>query len=296
MTDRRLPLSVIGGYLGAGKTTLVNGLLADPRGERIAVLVNDFGEIDIDTSLIADHDGDTLSLANGCICCSLVDGVAQTQGRIREMADRLDRVVVEVSGVGQPHKVAQWARTPGFLPDGVVVLVDAETVEARAVDRYVGDTVRSQIAAADLLVATRADVIDADRMAAVTTWLGELSSAPALSAPVDRAILFGLEPHGIDDGATPADHVTASVNLNGPVDRSTLDTWFAVRPRGVIRAKGLIELADRPGMRTVVHVAGASHAATPDGPLGDTGAAVVAIALPGTPRAGLVKWLKMLED
>ena len=100
--QQRLPLLVVGGYLGAGKTTLVNALLADPQGQRIAVLVNDFGEIGIDEGLLAADDGDVLSLANGCVCCSLADGFADALDRVRTMAGRLDRVVVEVSGVGAP--------------------------------------------------------------------------------------------------------------------------------------------------------------------------------------------------
>ena len=130
MTGGRLPLTVVGGYLGAGKTTLINALLADPAGERIAVLVNDFGDIDIDARLMDSGDADVMSLTNGCICCSLADGFAEALDRIRDLAGRIDRVVIEVSGVGDPRKVAQWGHVPGFTLDGVVVLVDAETVRA----------------------------------------------------------------------------------------------------------------------------------------------------------------------
>ena len=67
---QRVPVTIVGGYLGAGKTTLINRLLEDDHSLRIAVLVNDFGEINVDADLIADHDGQTLALTNGCVCCS----------------------------------------------------------------------------------------------------------------------------------------------------------------------------------------------------------------------------------
>ena len=165
----RLPLTVVGGYLGAGKTTLVNRLLADPRGQRIAVLVNDFGEIGIDEVLIgeASDDPSILSLANGCVCCSLAEGFAETLGKVREMAHRLDRVVVEVSGVGEPAKVARWSRTPGFSPDGVVVVVDGSRIGEQLEDRRIGETVAAQVADADLLLLTRADLLDDEVVVAV---------------------------------------------------------------------------------------------------------------------------------
>jgi len=85
-----LPFTVIGGYLGAGKTTLLNHLLTHTAGLKLAVLVNDFGSVNIDAALIRRHDGETLELANGCLCCSLVDGLAQALGQIRARAAAFD--------------------------------------------------------------------------------------------------------------------------------------------------------------------------------------------------------------
>ncbi|RUA25291.1 MAG: hypothetical protein DSY73_02100 [Actinobacteria bacterium] len=196
MTGGRLPLTVVGGYLGAGKTTLINALLADPAGERIAVLVNDFGDIDIDARLMDSDDADVMSLTNGCICCSLADGFAEALDRIRDLAGRIDRVVIEVSGVGDPRKVAQWGHVPGFTLDGVVVLVDAKTVRERSRDRYVGETVLAQLAGADLVVVTRADLLDDTVTSEVERWLADMVAAPVLRAPVPTAVLFGSDPIG----------------------------------------------------------------------------------------------------
>lgn len=100
----RPSFTVIGGYLGAGKTTLLNNLLTQAEGLRAAVLVNDFGDVNIDASLITVHDGDTISLANGCMCCSLSSGFAPAINAILERADRLDAIIVEASGVAEPER------------------------------------------------------------------------------------------------------------------------------------------------------------------------------------------------
>jgi len=299
---------VVGGYLGAGKTTLLNRLLADPDGQRIAVLVNDFGEIDIDGRLLDSATDDVLRLANGCICCSVSDDFAETLHTVRGFAERIDRVVVEVSGVGQPHKVAQWAHSPGFSPDGIVVVVDPLSIRDRASDRYVGDTVVAQVARADLVVLSRTDVATGEQLAAAVAWLEGVTDATILQAPVPAGVLLGplvrsSAGSGASvrlDGAPEAaeahrDHVTISRRLDGPVSRSSVETWTRARPGGVVRAKGLVRVDDRPDDRTVLQVCGSSTTVGVDGPWDDGEDAVVAIALPGTPRAALVKWLNLLR-
>ena len=118
----RIPFTLLGGYLGAGKTTLLNRLLVDAHGQRIAVLVNDVGAVNVDAALIADHDGETLELTNGCVCCAIADDFVTTLERVRAMAPKPDRVVMELSGVAEPARLVPWANTTGFRLDGVVVV------------------------------------------------------------------------------------------------------------------------------------------------------------------------------
>ncbi|MFP5406389.1 MAG: CobW family GTP-binding protein, partial [Gammaproteobacteria bacterium] len=146
MTASRLPLTVIGGLLGAGKTTLLNHLLAASRGRRIAVLVNDFGAINIDAALVAESAGDTIALTNGCVCCSIGDDLAGALIELLEANPPFDAVVVEASGVSDPWRIAQIALADSDLAlEGVIVLVDASTLAEQARDPLLTDSLQRQV-------------------------------------------------------------------------------------------------------------------------------------------------------
>lgn len=193
----RLPATVIGGWLGAGKTTLVNHLLRHADGRRIAVLVNDFGEVSIDADLIEGADGGVLSLAGGCMCCSWGEDLFGTLARVRARRPAPDVLLVETSGVAQPATVARLLRlAPDLEVEGVVVLVDAETVRERGADRYVGELVRQQLAEADLLLLNKLDLVTPDQAAEVAQWLGTqvpgVRVAPADRGRVEPAVVLGV--------------------------------------------------------------------------------------------------------
>ncbi|MDG1465497.1 MAG: GTP-binding protein [Acidimicrobiales bacterium] len=174
----RIPMVVLGGWLGAGKTTLVNRLLRATDGERIAVVVNDIGEVNLDVELIAARDGDTVELTNGCICCSIGDSLAVTLRDLvlaGQSSDRqLDRLVVEASGVAEPDRVAAYGDRRRIRPDGIVVAVDATDVVTRAADSVCGPLVLRQVRAADLLVVTKADLVSDGGIGAMA-WCNELA-------------------------------------------------------------------------------------------------------------------------
>lgn len=257
-----LPTVVIGGYLGAGKTTLVNHLLRRAEGRRIAVLVNDFGEIAIDADLILGAEGGVLSLAGGCVCCTIGDDLIGALETLLARTPRPDLLIIETSGVGMPGAVAQTAALIGDLAiEGVVVLMDAETLRASAEDRYVGDTVRRQMAQADLLFLNKTDLLKADELASVRSWLRGL----ALPAPVVEtdhhalpdSLVFGPAPRG---QAAPGHHhpehlfETGVFKPDGPVDLERLGATLTDSASGVLRAKGV--LTDLQGRRALVQVSG----------------------------------------
>lgn len=255
-----LPVTVIGGYLGAGKTTLVNALLRHANGARLAVLVNDFGALPIDADLIESAEGNTIAIAGGCVCCSFGSELIETMQALGKRMPRPDHVLVEASGVALPGAIASTVSLlPDYAVDGVVVLADCETVRSRAADRYLGDTIERQLADADLVLATKADLVDDATRGETLAWLGshartlearrgdlpfELLTGLRTAAP--RAQGFAPAPH--------ADYDSCAFEALEPLDVEHLAKALADPSLGVLRAKGLLERAD--GSVAELHVVG----------------------------------------
>ncbi|MEH2510130.1 G3E family GTPase [Nitrobacteraceae bacterium AZCC 1564] len=162
----RIPLTVIGGFLGAGKTTFLNHLLRSG-GERYAVLVNDFGAVNIDASLIVKHDGTTMTLANGCVCCSIGDGFLETLGKVLDSEISFDHIIIEASGVGDPWRIAEIALVePSLHLNAVIVVADAARISNLLVDARVGDTVRNQFAHCNMVLLNKMDLLTRTEVAA----------------------------------------------------------------------------------------------------------------------------------
>jgi G3E family GTPase len=252
-----IPFTVIGGFLGAGKTTLLNRLLRGATGRRFAVMVNDFGALDIDGRLIAQHGGDTIALANGCLCCTIGDSLVTTLIALLERPDRFDHIVVEASGVADPARIADLAGLePRLGRDGVIVVVDAAEARSRAADRRLADTIARQLAAADLLVLNKIDL--ASDLASVLDWLATQSAAPILEAqhadvPLD--LLFGLDRHGQAGSAVPtAGFRSWSYEWPEAVERELVLSML--RHAEVLRAKGILRFTDAADRRSVLHLVG----------------------------------------
>lgn len=256
-----IPITIVGGYLGAGKTSLINHVLTGMHGRRVTVLVNDFGAINIDAKLIANSAGDTISLTNGCACCAIQDDLGSALQTQIERASPPDHILIEMSGVAEPARIRRYAEAwPGVHLDCVVTLADAETVMTRAADKFVGRVVQRQFAAADFLVLNKVDLVsDYERLRAAA-WLRERCPGTrlieAVHGAVDAAVLF--EPSGrvaqVGDfrlGERAKDVFHASVvGVPAAMDISRLKQGLARLPAGIHRIKGFV--TDRVSPRRIL--------------------------------------------
>jgi G3E family GTPase len=242
-----VPAILIGGYLGAGKTTLVNHLLRHAGGRRLAVLVNDFGEVSIDADLIVGAADGVLSLAGGCVCCSFGSDLVGTLAEVLRRDPRPDAVLIETSGVGIPSAVARAARlVPGLRLEAKVVVADAPTVQARAADRYVGDTVRQQLDDADLLLLNQTDRVDSATLARLQAWwmAGHPQTPlwPTVRAQVPAEVVLGFQARHAEE---PADTAPAEEPLGaeraGALGLTSDPPRFAPRAQAVAPAADVFE-------------------------------------------------------
>lgn len=222
----KIPTTVITDFLGAGKTTLVRHMLAHAKGKRIALIINEFGDIGVDKSILAGCGDETcrgedmIELANGCICCTVADDFIPTMQALLEREDRPDHIVIETSGLALPQPLIRafnWPQIKAEVTvDGVVTVVDAAALaegrfasDEAAVDAQrraddmldhetpLGELFEDQLAAADLVVLNKTDLVAAGDLARVETRLREelrpgTGLIRAANGHVDVAALLGL--------------------------------------------------------------------------------------------------------
>jgi G3E family GTPase len=244
-----IPLTVIGGFLGSGKSTLVNHLLATGR-RRYGVLVNDFGAINVDAALIAANDGATLALTNGCVCCSQGEDLGDGLALLAQRRPAVEHVIVEASGVSDPWRLAQLALVEtGFALEPLVVMVDAAAFLDQLADRWISDTVARQLAFAELVVLNKTDLVAdlAPVRAEVLRLRPEARIVAVREGRLDPAELQFTPPPRRRASRLVADapgHGFRSVTWRprGPLDRARLRAVLEGLPRSVLRVKGFCRL------------------------------------------------------
>jgi G3E family GTPase len=293
-----IDLTVIGGFLGAGKTTLLNRLLREGGDRSLAVLVNDFGAINIDAELVAAHDGAMVRLESGCICCSVGGDFIGALALLRDGDDPPEHVVVEASGVADPGAIAVLGDMPGYRRDAAVVVADAETVRARAEHDATRHQVVGQLRAADLLVLNKTDLVEPAALADTRAWLREVAGPS--TAIVETAfgdigadVVLGAKPtarqasdnHGHDhEHHHHPEFESWSWSSPQPISGTGLVEAIKALPDGIVRAKGLLHLREDAANRYVMQVVGRRFSIEADRPWGgtDPGSQIVVIGLPGT--------------
>ena len=265
MEDPRLPVSILTGFLGSGKTTLVNRLLAGDHGQRIAVLVNEFGDVPVDGSLVVRSDEEVVELANGCICCSVRGDLVAALGKLLRARDRLlrprrfDRVVIETSGLASPGPVLQTLRVEPELSErfraaGVVTLVHAGELE-QELERH--PEVVEQLGYAELVLLNHTDQVAPAQLEALEQRIAthnpfaERVRTERAVVDVDRVLALGHDeerelrvaaaarPHAHTEDAT-----TVVLETDRELDLARLKMWLQFlatkRDHELWRLKGLL--------------------------------------------------------
>ena len=240
MQGQKIPATVITGFLGSGKTTMIRNLLENANGKRIALIINEFGDLGVDGGILKGcgiescREEDVIELNNGCICCTVADDFIPTMTKLLDRADRPDHIVIETSGLALPQPLVAAFNWPEIKTqvtvDGVVTVIDAAAVaEGRFADDHdkvdaqraadesldhespLEELFEDQIHAADLIVLNKADLVDPSKLDSVKADVTERSSrrvnmVPASFGKLGADVLLGLGVGTEDDIANRKSH------------------------------------------------------------------------------------------
>ncbi|TCH98171.1 cobalamin biosynthesis protein CobW [Roseococcus sp. SYP-B2431] len=303
MSLARIPCTIVTGFLGAGKTTLIRHMLQNPGGRRLAVIVNEFGDVGMDAEILrgcgaeACHEAGIIELANGCICCTVADDFVPALDALLALDPKPDHILIETSGLALPKPLVQafhWPAIKGRVTvDGVVAVVDgaalsegrvaadpAALAAQRAADPSldhedpVEEVFEDQIACADLVVMTKADLLDAKALARAHAAIAEampraVNVVNSAQGQLDPGVMLGLQVAAEadienrrthHDGELDHDHddfYTVVMELPEAADPAALAARVAsaCRVTGVLRAKGFCRVAGK-SMRLLVQAVG----------------------------------------
>lgn len=273
-TGGPIPLTILTGFLGAGKTTLLNRILGGDHGLRVAVLVNDFGAINIDADLVVGIAGDVISLANGCICCSLRDDLVEAVLQTIARPERPEYILLEASGVADPAGITLAFHTPRLRDrirlDSVTCVLDAQQVFAYPDYPELLQLQLHQIAFADMVILNKVDLATPETLRRIHGLIDDhfnnIRIVETSYGNVPYEILLGIgrfDParlilaasfngeHHHDTG--PA-FDTWSFETDRPLSLAALEEAARRLPGGVFRCKGIVFLAEEPERPAVLQV------------------------------------------
>jgi len=259
-SDAPIPVTIVGGCLGAGKTTLVNHLLENAGDSRLAVIVNDFGHGHRARPRAASPCVE-VRLSSGCICCRATTEFIMALAQVRSHHSRPDHVLVEASGASDLTAVAEYASLHGLRVEATVVVADAEAIRAQAVDPRRGRRLRRQLLAADLVVLNKAELLGRHERTSVCDWLAGFIPRPRvvevsfgrvpISLVVDRSPEPEVAPKEPSRPLAVADRDFALWSWARPaaLDPGAFRWWAASLPEGVLRGTGVVHFLDEPDQR-----------------------------------------------
>jgi len=270
----KIKATILTGFLGAGKTTLLNRLLSETRGERIAVIVNEYGEVGIDGQLVIETQDDVIELNNGCICCTVRSDLISAIGGLLASGRTFDRLIIETSGLADPAPVIQSFVLDDILSASLQLDALVTVVDVRHLERQLEhDEAREQIAFADVLLVNKIDLEDDAKVRHVEAEVPRLNPLAVLHRTHNGAIareavldvgafdlknLLRLDPALLDDHTHDhkADIGCVAIRVPGAVDPTAFDRWLArlLQAQGVdlLRMKGILDFAGEP-RRYVFH-------------------------------------------
>ena len=243
-----IPLTLISGYLGTGKTTLINNLLRTTK-KKIALLVNDFGDVNIDESLIETRTDSVLSIAGGCVCCSYGNELIETLESMNSNEILPDHIVLEASGIALPSKIIQTISLMGFLSfHGTVLLTDASRLRSQLNDLYISDTISLQIEQHDLLVLNKTDLLKEDELLHCIDTLSKrfeirkfLKTVNAYIEEEDMLLDFGPS-HKINlEKKQEHGFISSTIKPTGPINAEALSILLQDPVYNIERAKGFFK-------------------------------------------------------